>query len=715
MKTITRKCRLIAMLLAIAMLIALAPVTAMAANNITLNKSAYSINEPMIVMVTGLTQDQTNSRTYVSIYKVGARPDQYGKWERVNSLIAGEWKVAAPAEPGNYEMRVYSADPATDADLVDMAQLTVKYFTENNITVNLNKSAYDSDEEMTVVVSGATNEQIQSRAYVAIYMVGARADQWGSWTRISSLIAGEWKVKAPREAGNYEIRVYVVDPPVDDALITMVPFSSGTGVAPPASATTPPTTTSAPSTSAPTASATPEQTPAPPATSAPPSSTVSGAAVGTPQFLTVESGIKLEWSAVPGAVGYRVYRSRVSGVEGISVTDFIITSTSYVDVSVDANTTYYYTIRAVMKEAVAATGEREQLGEPSSEITATTGSSILGGNASDLDEGVRKNVILMKLDDPNMSVNGIQQEVDPGRGTFPSLVSNRTMVPLRSVAETMGGTVLWDQNGEQDIHITGGGNVVEMWLGRRDLIVNGESKEMDVAPSTINDRTMVPVRFVAENLGCVVDWISSTQEIVIVFYTGGKAGQQPTVTQPTAEVTPEVTTEPTPEVTPTPTATPELTPEPPTQPSGSIDQNLVGVWGTGFNVLGDWHSAISGSYQYSSGSIRGVEFRADGTFDVMMIISGSTGSLQEIFKGSYSTEGNTIYFSNVMYKETSIDRNGNIKDSSHDFIAVDDQRIYYDISDFNNTQQLSFGYGDNFLVTSGVIHFGTYTSLYPLE
>ena len=68
-------CKLTAILLSIAMLIALVPVAVFAANNITLNKSVYSINEPMNVKVTGLTQEQTDSRTYVSIYKSGARPD----------------------------------------------------------------------------------------------------------------------------------------------------------------------------------------------------------------------------------------------------------------------------------------------------------------------------------------------------------------------------------------------------------------------------------------------------------------------------------------------------------------------------------------------------------------------------------------------------------------------------------------------------------------
>ena len=511
-----------AIILAVAMLIALAPTAAFAAGNIALDKSAYSIGEPMTVIVTGLTEEQMNSKAYVSIYKVGARPDQYGKWVRINSLIAGEWSVDAPVETGNYEMRVYSADPATDADLVDMAPFTVKYFTENNITVSLDKSVYDTDDEIAVTVSGATDVQTKSKAYVSIYKVGARADQYMDWSRLSDLIAGEWKVKAPRDEGNYEMRVYVVDPPVDDALIAMAPFSLGTGVEPQATAAAPAVQPSA--SAQPTATlkpATPVQTTAPVgAPEAPPVSAVSGAAVGAPQVLTVGTGVKLEWTAVDGALGSRVYRSKTAGAEGLSITDFMITSTSYVDVNVDANTTYYYTIRAVMKEADAATGEREQLGAPSAEFSAKTGSSIIGGDAAELGANITKNVILMKLDDPYMSINGVRQEVDEGRGTAPLEISGRTMVPIRAVIEAMGGKADFD-DAEQKILLNAAGHAVEMWVDMKDLVVDGQSKEMDIAPYMSNDRTFVPVRFAAENVGCVVDWISSTSEIVIVFYTGG--------------------------------------------------------------------------------------------------------------------------------------------------------------------------------------------------
>lgn len=57
-----------------------------------------------------------------------------------------------------------------------------------------------------------------------------------------------------------------------------------------------------------------------------------------------------------------------------------------------------------------------------------------------------------------------------------------------------------------------------MYLNSKKLSVTGSSKEMDVALESVNDRTYVPIRFSAENLGCAVDWINSTRQIVIVYY-----------------------------------------------------------------------------------------------------------------------------------------------------------------------------------------------------
>ena len=53
------------------------------------------------------------------------------------------------------------------------------------------------------------------------------------------------------------------------------------------------------------------------------------------------------------------------------------------------------------------------------------------------------------------------------------------------------------------------GTQIVIHIGRRDYTVNGNSRTMDTTPFVnANWRTMVPVRFVAEALGCIVDYSS---------------------------------------------------------------------------------------------------------------------------------------------------------------------------------------------------------------
>lgn len=244
---------------------------------------------------------------------------------------------------------------------------------------------------------------------------------------------------------------------------------------------------------------------APPATPAP----TAPSATSATNAEAFESGARIMWKPVSNCLGYRLYRSTSPNELGISVTDFYITSTSYADVNVEPNTTYYYTVKPVLAEAKPFEGIDEKLGDPIATYTVTTGSQIYK-------PGSFKHFILLKLDSPYMSIDGVQKEVDPGRGTAPVTISGRTMVPIRAIVEAMGGTADWD-NATNKITLKARGNTVEMWLGKTDIKVNGASKKMDVVPVLKNERTFVPVRFAAENLNCKVDWINSTQEAVIVY------------------------------------------------------------------------------------------------------------------------------------------------------------------------------------------------------
>ncbi|MFA9423256.1 MAG: stalk domain-containing protein, partial [Sedimentibacter sp.] len=221
-----------------------------------------------------------------------------------------------------------------------------------------------------------------------------------------------------------------------------------------------------------------------------------------------ESGARISWVSSNG-IGYRLFRSTSNTSLGISVTDFYLTSTSYADVNVNPNTTYYYTVKPVLSEANPYQGKEEKLGATLATFTVKTGESVYK-------QGSLKNFIMLQLENPYLTMNGVREEIDVGRGTTPIIISGRTMVPIRAVVEAMGGTVGWD-DGTQKITLNARGNIVEMWLNKTDIIINGTSMQMDVAPISKNGRTFVPVRFAAENLNCKVDWINSTKEAVIIF------------------------------------------------------------------------------------------------------------------------------------------------------------------------------------------------------
>ena len=216
----------------------------------------------------------------------------------------------------------------------------------------------------------------------------------------------------------------------------------------------------------------------------------------------------MSWDLVD-AIGYRLFRSTSADETGISVTDFHITSTNYADVNVQPNTTYYYTVKPVISEADPFQGKEEELGDAIGIFTATTGSDIYR-------PGVLKRFIVLQIDEPKMSVEGIETEVDPGRGTTPLIMAGRTMVPIRAIVEAMDGSLSWEGD-TQKITLDARGNTVEMWIGSTEINVNGSSENMDVAPVIQNQRTFVPLRFAAENLDANIDWLSSTREVVIAY------------------------------------------------------------------------------------------------------------------------------------------------------------------------------------------------------
>ena len=130
-------------------------------------------------------------------------------------------------------------------------------------------------------------------------------------------------------------------------------------------------------------------------------------------------------------------------------------------------------------------------------------------------------VLTLTIGNPYLLVNLVPQEIDPGRGTTPVIKNGRTLVPIRAIVDALGGTVDWDGN-ERKVTVSLGSTTIELWIGKNTARVNGTDTPIDssnskVVPEIINGRTMLPLRFVTENLGCQLQWDPNTKTITITY------------------------------------------------------------------------------------------------------------------------------------------------------------------------------------------------------
>lgn len=94
--------------------------------------------------------------------------------------------------------------------------------------------------------------------------------------------------------------------------------------------------------------------------------------------------------------------------------------------------------------------------------------------------------------------------------------NNRTMVPVRFIVEQLGASVYWDEK-EKEIKIVSGNNTIVMAVDSTSYKINNIIKHMDTAPVIKRgwDRTMVPIRFVTEALGKAVEWDAKNSLVFI--------------------------------------------------------------------------------------------------------------------------------------------------------------------------------------------------------
>ena len=108
-------------------------------------------------------------------------------------------------------------------------------------------------------------------------------------------------------------------------------------------------------------------------------------------------------------------------------------------------------------------------------------------------------VVVMSIGSHQIVINDKTATID----SEPIIKDNRTYVPFRALAEAFGAKVDYD-DADRTVTATLNGTTVVMTIGSNTYTVNGATQTMDVAPFISGDRTMVPVRFVAEAFGIEV-------------------------------------------------------------------------------------------------------------------------------------------------------------------------------------------------------------------
>jgi hypothetical protein len=146
----------------------------------------------------------------------------------------------------------------------------------------------------------------------------------------------------------------------------------------------------------------------------------------------------------------------------------------------------------------------------------------------------------------NAQVLPVESIIARGRNmkfdTPPVIKDGRTLIPVRAVSEAFGAEVTWDPIG-QTVTILKGETEIVLEIGSLGALVNGEEAILDVPSEIMGGRTVIPLRFVVENLGLTVDWDEETETVEIgdgeelseAIFDEGETGEAKAVADPVEE------------------------------------------------------------------------------------------------------------------------------------------------------------------------------------
>lgn len=118
--------------------------------------------------------------------------------------------------------------------------------------------------------------------------------------------------------------------------------------------------------------------------------------------------------------------------------------------------------------------------------------------------------IVLVINHKSLTVNDKKVVLDQA----PIIMNATTMIPIKFIVEALGGMVLWDEK-ERKVTLIRENQLIEMWIDKLDLISNGRRVTPLVAPTIKGDRSVVPLKVIAQEMGWKVTWVDATKTIIL--------------------------------------------------------------------------------------------------------------------------------------------------------------------------------------------------------
>lgn len=130
--------------------------------------------------------------------------------------------------------------------------------------------------------------------------------------------------------------------------------------------------------------------------------------------------------------------------------------------------------------------------------------------------GAVKSTTTFSLDSTKYTIlkDGVKEEKEMDVAPFVS--NGRAMLPVRYVSEALNAQVVWDE-ATRTATIFKGDRVVQFVLDQNYYTVNGVKVFMDTKPVVKNGRALLPIRYVADALGVVLQWNDADKTITVQY------------------------------------------------------------------------------------------------------------------------------------------------------------------------------------------------------